>query len=190
MKTRIWLFDIISRDKLGGLILQAQWDCYSAYKCREFNSAPLMLEYDAVVWRTPMPVVQDVERNRQLEVFLANDSKLFVFLVEPYATGNNGSTISVVEALLHGQDSKFMSRMHVHKTGRNLVLTPDGQLSPFREYLEHKSSQWHVAFELGDWLRLWHVTRKEMRLLLLSLSTRIAPIFSLRQQTMNRARFF
>src|SRR6266571_3021935 len=123
---RIWLLNVIDEpSELEDLRSRATWDWRSAYKSGDDKSAPLLLEYDAVVWKTsPQALQVDAERNRQLDAFLKRGSKVFVYLLDQAAP------VDIVSSLLFASQPRLSKRSN--KAGRHLELTPEGQLSPLR----------------------------------------------------------
>jgi len=132
----------------------ASWDespNYAPYGA----SSRFLPEYDAVVWRTPNPIISIGEMNRQLDLFLMDGSKIFIFFICPYACQSgslDNSTLGIVKYLLKSLDSGFEMALKFNKKGRNLVLTSEGQVSPFREFLEYESQQWFLSIQKRPWL--------------------------------------
>jgi hypothetical protein len=156
-KPHIWLFNLFSG--VGGGVPPeieegSNWDLSSNYKSYEGGSGRLLLEYDAVVWRTPEVIAIEHERNRQLQSFLEEGSKVFVFLLDRYTPGSGirNSPLGIVSELLSSQYGSIEHVIRNYRQGQRFMPTSQGQVSPFRAYLESSPQRWNIAFEPGEWL--------------------------------------
>jgi len=159
----VWLLNFGFTRLTENWLTAASWN-HASYKPYEQSSAMIMMEYDAVVWRTQNVIGVDAERSRQLLSFLESESKLFVFLIDTHQNKGadlNQSNLGVIVPLLHNQDTSFPKAIKYQKQGRNFILTPQGQISAFREYLEYRSNRWFLSVERRDWVEALAVNAEE-----------------------------
>lgn len=146
-KPSIWLYDVV--DSLLGINVElkarADLNIVANYYTYEANSAGIMSEFDAVVWRTQDPLEADQARTNQLLSFLMRESGIFVFFLDKYQQkgSSSESTISVVRDLLlkNCPDSVYAARI-----SRKFLITNEGKVSPFREYFEYEPQKSFLTF--------------------------------------------
>lgn len=147
---KIWLLNFPQPAVIKNLSESVILDISPTYAPYEDDSGRLLLEYDAVVWRTPAPMGDNFERTRQLHLFLKNGSKIFVFFLCSYKSSSDQistSTLGVVRELLRGQDSGFETAVKFNKKGSQFMLTSEGEISPFREFLEYEQQNWFLSVQ-------------------------------------------
>jgi hypothetical protein len=150
-KPRVWFVGFPYPASFSGMEKQLDLDRSPNYRTHTDNSGSLLLEYDAVVWNFTEPLIGDIERDRQLELFL-KEKKILVYFLNPQRTvpGHN-SLLGPVWPILEKEDSGVTSSIVTSNHGRQILLTSYGLVSPFRDYLEH-FSRWFVAFKTRTWL--------------------------------------
>lgn len=147
-KPRIWLLGsefYVAEEILN--IADIEEGDYEPYAT---ESADLMSEYQGVVWKTPSPVKPNGERHKQLNTFLERDEGILVFFLNLYVGDNSVSTLSVVSNLWVNKIGQIQETILFNRKGLKYDITKEGQISPFREYLEIPPTQWFIALKQTD----------------------------------------
>lgn len=150
LKPRIWIFHVCELINIGDLERYADIDFNSEYFTYHDNSAGLMSEYRAVIWRTPHVLKNDPKRSNQLIDYLNKKNGLFVFLYDKFKVDGNASSMSILSKLFSEEFDANISDTYNHTISKKFKITQDGNVSPFREYLEFEPQHSCLSFKAHD----------------------------------------
>jgi len=152
-KPYIWFLNLSDAGVISELdqVAELHFGSYAPYQA---GSGFVLSEYDAVVWNQGSPTGWSDERNRQLQSFLRNRRGVFVFFLQEYKQQSAiiNSNLAIVFELLISQNRSFPNSIKHDRKGSYSLLTPEGQICPFRQYLEYQPLAWFLPFEQSSWL--------------------------------------